>query len=358
MKDNPLVSLCLTSYNQIDTIRGALGSALAQTYSPLEIVISDDASTDGTIEVIEQIIEDYRRNGGGHSVFFLKQPEDLNIIRNYEACFRAAHGELLITGSGDDVSMPDRAEKIVSAWLAADRKPTVIHHAWFTIDRKGRCIGRGGPRDSDWPLGACSAYRRDVFERFPTVVETNAYEDMVFCARACMLGETLIIPDRLLCYRFGGETGSNFNHHSMILKGSRRELDSLRQMAIDVAYAKGRFDSTRVSETERRNLQRKKRAEDRLAFLETRGMTKKWRIGRKNGLIKWSKGALFTYGVYVLPMKVANPISNFYFAWKQFRSLLTNHFRYPPREVQAVQHFCRKSKERDHYARVQGQGVS
>ena len=345
MKDKPLVSLCLTSFNQIHTIRGSLGSALAQTYSPLEIVISDDASTDGTVEVIEQMIADYRRKGGAHSVVFLKQERDLNIIRNYETCFRAAHGELLITGSGDDVSMPDRAEKIVAAWLAADRKPTVIHHAWYTIDRKGRCIGRGGPRDSDWPLGACSAYRRDVFERFPGVVETNAYEDMVFCARACMLGETLIIHDRLLCYRFGGETGSNFNHHSMMLKGSRRELDSLRQMAIDVAFAKGRFDSTRVSETERRNLQRKKRAVDRLDFLEASGMLKKWRIGRKNGLIRRSKAALFTYGVYVLPMIIANPISNFYFAWKQFKSLMTNHFRHPPREFQTVQHFCRLAGE-------------
>lgn len=344
MTEFPLVSLCLTSFNQIDTIRGSLGSALAQSYSPLEIIISDDASTDGTVEVIEQMIEDYRRRGGVHSVIFLKQERDLNIIRNYETCFRAAHGELLITGSGDDVSMPDRAEKIVAAWLAADRKPTVIHHAWFTIDRKGRCIGQGGPRSSACPLGACSAYRHDVFEKFPPVVETNAYEDMVFCPRACMIGESLQIQDKLICYRHGGETASNFNHYSMMLKGSKRELDSQRQMAIDIEFARGRFDDSRVSETERNNLVRKKAAEERLEFLEARGMGAKWRIGRRNGFIRKSKASFFMYGVYVLPLKLANPISNCFFAWKQFKSLLTNHFRRQPKEFLAVRDFCRLSK--------------
>ena len=50
--DKPLVSFCLKSYNQKEFLKEALEGAFAQTYRPLEIVISDDASTDGSVELI------------------------------------------------------------------------------------------------------------------------------------------------------------------------------------------------------------------------------------------------------------------------------------------------------------------
>jgi cellulose synthase/poly-beta-1,6-N-acetylglucosamine synthase-like glycosyltransferase len=44
----PLISFCLLTYNQAPFIREAIEAALAQTYSPLEIIISDDFSNDNT----------------------------------------------------------------------------------------------------------------------------------------------------------------------------------------------------------------------------------------------------------------------------------------------------------------------
>ena len=46
----PLVSFCVKSYNQKELLKEALQGAFAQTYRPLEIVISDDGSTDGSWE--------------------------------------------------------------------------------------------------------------------------------------------------------------------------------------------------------------------------------------------------------------------------------------------------------------------
>ena len=48
--DRPLVSFCLKSYNQKRYLKNALQGAFAQTYRPLEIVISDDGSKDGSKE--------------------------------------------------------------------------------------------------------------------------------------------------------------------------------------------------------------------------------------------------------------------------------------------------------------------
>jgi cellulose synthase/poly-beta-1,6-N-acetylglucosamine synthase-like glycosyltransferase len=63
--DRPLVSILLIAYNQEKQIADAVRSALAQTYTPLEIIISDDASSDATFTTIEAAIAGYR---GPHKV--------------------------------------------------------------------------------------------------------------------------------------------------------------------------------------------------------------------------------------------------------------------------------------------------
>ena len=59
--ERPLVSFCLLCYNQRQWIGAALEAAFAQTYRPLEIVISDDASTDRSWEIITSAVAGYRR---------------------------------------------------------------------------------------------------------------------------------------------------------------------------------------------------------------------------------------------------------------------------------------------------------
>ena len=49
----PLVSICIPTYNGAKFIKEAMDSAIAQTYANLEIIVSDDASKDGTLSIIE-----------------------------------------------------------------------------------------------------------------------------------------------------------------------------------------------------------------------------------------------------------------------------------------------------------------
>jgi len=48
--DRPLVTFALVAYNQEQYIREAVEGAFAQTYEPLEIILSDDCSSDRTVE--------------------------------------------------------------------------------------------------------------------------------------------------------------------------------------------------------------------------------------------------------------------------------------------------------------------
>jgi len=53
---NPLVSICIPTYNGESFIGEAMESAINQTYRPLEIIVSDDASSDTTLEIIKSFI--------------------------------------------------------------------------------------------------------------------------------------------------------------------------------------------------------------------------------------------------------------------------------------------------------------
>ena len=61
----PLITFALMAYNQEQLIEEAVAGALAQTYSPLEIILSDDCSTDRTFEIMEEMADEYK---GPHSV--------------------------------------------------------------------------------------------------------------------------------------------------------------------------------------------------------------------------------------------------------------------------------------------------
>ena len=63
-QEKVLASICITCYNQEDTIRESLLSAFNQSYRPLEIVICDDNSTDGTNAVIDEVLS--TNIGGGY----------------------------------------------------------------------------------------------------------------------------------------------------------------------------------------------------------------------------------------------------------------------------------------------------
>jgi glycosyltransferase involved in cell wall biosynthesis len=59
IKNNPLVSICIPTYNSAKFIRQALDSIAAQTYKNVEVIVSDNASHDNTVSIIRYYIEKY-----------------------------------------------------------------------------------------------------------------------------------------------------------------------------------------------------------------------------------------------------------------------------------------------------------
>lgn len=218
--EKPLVSFCVKCYNQREYICDALDGAFAQTYRPLEIVISDDGSSDGSIETIRRKIDEYYSRGGDIPVFFNCNEKNLGNVGSWIVFGGIAHGELLVKADGDDISMPQRVEKIVDAWVANGKKAKLIDHVAVDMDAKGRATG--GIRKF---LGAAQAYSRECWDRFSVKGEMPPHnwvgDDIVFSIRACAIAGIdnyqLVMDDRLVWYRCGsGATTKKKNYRDVI----------------------------------------------------------------------------------------------------------------------------------------------
>jgi len=105
----PLLTFLVAAYNQEQYIREAVEGAFRQTYSPLEIIISDDCSTDRTFAIASEMAAAYR---GPHKILLNRNPTNLGISAHANRIMELTHGELVVASAGDDVSLPERTEVI------------------------------------------------------------------------------------------------------------------------------------------------------------------------------------------------------------------------------------------------------
>ena len=101
-----LVSIVITCYNAADFVADAIDSALAQSYPAVEVVVVDDASTDGSREVVA---------GYGERVRALRLPVNGGASRTRNRGAGIARGEWLMFLDADDFIAPDTIEGLVEA---------------------------------------------------------------------------------------------------------------------------------------------------------------------------------------------------------------------------------------------------
>lgn len=248
----PLVSMLVLGYRQAATIEAAIRGALAQTYSPLEIVISDDASTDATWDTMQRTVAGY---AGPHALVLNRNPVNLGIGAHINRMVGLAHGELLFIAAGDDVSLPQRCATVVDAWLAADRRPDLLASALVDLDAAGRTHATIVPTDlstyrsaAEWiarpphVIGAAQAWTRRVFDRFGPLAAGTVAEDQLMVFRAIVGGGAITLAEPLVQYRRGGISRRQRNLHAhdvieRLLKNNRHALVELPQLLADARRA-------------------------------------------------------------------------------------------------------------------------
>jgi GT2 family glycosyltransferase len=219
---SPLVSVVIPNWNGARLLRPCLDSLRRQTYRPLEVIVVDGASQDGSQELVRREYPEAR---------LVALPRNLGFAGNGNAGIRAARGEIVALLNNDATAEPDWIEQLVrgfddprvgscaSKMLLADR-PGVLNAAGDFFGRNGLPGNRGvwepdrGQYDaSEEVFGACAgavAYRRVMLDDIGLFDERLFYqcEDVDLAFRAQLAGyRCRYVPNARVYHRLSASGG-------------------------------------------------------------------------------------------------------------------------------------------------------
>ncbi|VVQ26031.1 glycosyltransferase [Pseudomonas fluorescens] len=241
-------SVILLAYNQTHTIQVAAKALLAQEGEPLEIILSDDKSSDDTYKKPLAVANNYQ---GIHHVSVRQSEQNKGLMAHLKEAVKSSSCELIILAAGDDVSIPQRAKVLINAWCNAGEPHAVLYSDFTPINAAGKIISdfpekvfsgkhtsKGLASGKSHVLGATTAITRSLFERFQPIANEVRHEDRVFPFRALLLGgEIIFVPEKLIHYRVEGgisrnkaESGTVFLKRYTLAKNSRTIVDAKQRL--------------------------------------------------------------------------------------------------------------------------------
>ncbi|SHF43476.1 Glycosyl transferase family 2 [Mariniphaga anaerophila] len=134
---NQLVSVIVVTYNSSKFIRETLESIKLQSYSNIELIISDDCSSDNTIEICQKWLEENKSRFTTTKLITVSK--NTGIPANCNRGLNESHGSLLKFIAGDDVILPDFICESLNAFQT-DSQVAVTYTSSKTIDEKGQVI--------------------------------------------------------------------------------------------------------------------------------------------------------------------------------------------------------------------------
>lgn len=226
-RNRPLITFVLLAYNQERFIREAIEGAFSQTYTPLEIILSDDCSTDQTFEIMKRMASEYE---GSHTIIINHNEVNNGLSNHFNRIIEQSHGEIIICAAGDDISLPDRTKL---SWEILHNYPAASCVSLRTenIDAEGRLIQTKNnvetkPFLKEYTIedylaipcfhlnGASRAFRKSVHTTFGHLDPICGAEDSTTLLRCLMLGSAFACSEIGVYYRVHGNNlsiGRNVN---------------------------------------------------------------------------------------------------------------------------------------------------
>lgn len=127
--NSPNISILMSVYNGEKTLGKAIDSILEQTYRNFEFIICDDASTDGTLAILEE----YSKKDG--RIVLIKHSENKGLGASLNDCLEIARGKYIARQDADDISKPERLERTLE-YLESTDSPYVACGI-YVFDDKG-----------------------------------------------------------------------------------------------------------------------------------------------------------------------------------------------------------------------------
>lgn len=200
----PLVSVLMPVYNAEKYLAASIGSILAQTYGDFELLICDDASTDGSLEIVRSF-DDTRMT-------LLTNRENLGNAATRNRLIEHASGEYVAVLDADDTAEPDRLARQVDF---LERNPEIgLCGSWVNVighdgERRGRLKNLTNPKELRINLLFSVPFihssvmaRADLMKSNPYDPEFRQSQDYELWCRLADLTLLANIPEYLVDYRW------------------------------------------------------------------------------------------------------------------------------------------------------------
>jgi glycosyltransferase involved in cell wall biosynthesis len=211
MTTEPLVTVAVPVYNGRLTLRNTIESIRAQTYSNLEILICDNASTDGTKELCRQYeIEDSR-------VRYYWNPKNIGQTKNFHRTLQLATGEFFMWTCADDARPIKAIEHLVKALI--EKPGSVMAHG--AVIAKGKDFEVQVSNEMDLSSESATErirtftsgiqhnsmihglYRRNALKE--VILGAHYGQDYLFCLQVCLVGPVEYVQfPMIIFYEKGG----------------------------------------------------------------------------------------------------------------------------------------------------------
>lgn len=224
MHNGPLVSICIPVYNGDQFIDETIQCCIGQTYKNLEIIISDNCSTDKTLEFIK------RYNDPRIKIY--SNSSNIGLVANYRKALTYATGKYMAFLGADDGMELDAVEKEVAIMEAPQHSNVVLVNSYIKIINNEskvvfikKFIFGGGPLSAYWGIRSNflygsntigepngSLFKKEAYDKIPEPKFRNGNTwtldlDMKF--ELMLQGDTYMIPETLGKFRISSQSTSN-----------------------------------------------------------------------------------------------------------------------------------------------------
>jgi len=231
-----LISYCIISYNQENYVKNAVDASFLQSFDDMEVIISDDCSSDHTLDVIKKNIKSSAKIPFKVNCNSVNQGINAHVNTVSELCT----GQFVVIASGDDISMPNRVERLAEEWKAGavgvfsnaeiintqgDVKGLFMYQGYRHLETWKEMVMEG--RHGAW--GCSFAWDQKIFDVFGSLPLNLLGEDAVIPFRCALLGRISYIDEPLVQYR---DHGNNVSFWAQIKKTSGQSLMTIGEKII------------------------------------------------------------------------------------------------------------------------------
>lgn len=202
------ISVCMATYNGEKYIREQLESILCQIGKEDEVIVSDDSSTDETVNIIKSFNDD--------RLIILEGQTFQSPTFNFENALKRATGQLIVLSDQDDLWRKDKIDKIktyinqydliLSDAEIVDDKLNVVYESFFEINGSKQGLINNLVKNSY--MGCTMAFNRNILEKALPFPKDTPMHDVWIGLIAEVYGKILFIDEKLISHRRHGGNAS------------------------------------------------------------------------------------------------------------------------------------------------------